>query len=188
MLRYKKCYLRPIQESDLELILEWRNSDGIRSMMFTDHIISMDEHMAWYKKVEKNLTKSQHLIFGYQGIPLGQVNITDFDQRNKRCHWGFFIGATNAPRGSGMSMGYMALEYIFETMGMHKICSEALSDNVRSIQYQKKLGFLEEGYCVAHAVKQGNYHDVVCLGLLNKNWHNNKEKLQQSCFEREELK
>lgn len=185
MLEYKGCLLRPIEKRDLELILQWRNLERIRSVMFTDRIITMDEHLRWYGNFEHNKAESQHFIFEYYGAPLGQVNITMIDERNKRCYWGFYIGEDHAPHGSGMAMGYMVLQYIFETRGMHKLCSEAISDNSASIKYQKKLGFVEEGYFKEHILKKERYHDIVCLALLSKDWRNNKRKLRSCCFSEE---
>ena len=46
MLRRDDCQLRPVLESDLGLIRQWRNSERIRANMFTDHIISSEEHLA----------------------------------------------------------------------------------------------------------------------------------------------
>jgi len=36
--------LRPLEESDLELILPWRNASTVRQAMFMQHKISWDEH------------------------------------------------------------------------------------------------------------------------------------------------
>jgi UDP-4-amino-4,6-dideoxy-N-acetyl-beta-L-altrosamine N-acetyltransferase len=185
MLKHKGCNIRPISEGDLALVLQWRNSERIRSLMFTDHVITMEEHLAWYKKVEQGQSNGKHLIFEYYGTPLGQVNITQIDQHNSRCYWGFFIGENDAPKGSGMAMGYMAIEFIFEILSMHKLCSEAMSYNTTSIQYHKKLGFIEEGYFKRHILKQGIYHDIVCLAMLQENWQKNKQELLSCCFDSE---
>ena len=40
----------PIEERDLELLLNWRNSERIHSLMLTDHKITWEEHCNWFKK------------------------------------------------------------------------------------------------------------------------------------------
>lgn len=182
MLERKGCYLRTIRENDTELILQWRNSEKIRAVMFKDHLITVEEHLVWYKKVQQNTTNSKHMIFEYYGTPLGQLNITQIDQNNNRCYWGFLIGADDAPKGSGMAMGYLALEFVFESLKMHKLCSEVLSFNTISTNYHKKLGFIEEGYFKEHIFKNGKYQDVVCLALFQENWQKNKQDLISCCL------
>jgi len=49
--RIEECGLRPIEEGDLATVLEWRNSERIRANMYTDHLISREEHRAGFAKV-----------------------------------------------------------------------------------------------------------------------------------------
>ena len=39
--------LRPVEASDQDRILAWRNSTDVRAYMYTDHLISPDEHSRW---------------------------------------------------------------------------------------------------------------------------------------------
>ena len=45
--------MRPIEERDLELLLNWRNSERIHSLMLTDHKITWEEHYQWFKKISE---------------------------------------------------------------------------------------------------------------------------------------
>jgi len=45
--------LRPIHEDELELMLSWRNAPSIRANMYTQHEISIDEHLAWWEQASK---------------------------------------------------------------------------------------------------------------------------------------
>ena len=40
--------LRPLQADDKDQILAWRNSPDVRAYMYTDHVISPDEHARWF--------------------------------------------------------------------------------------------------------------------------------------------
>ena len=46
-------HLRPIEERDLRLVLDWRNSPKVHNMMLTDHEITWEEHYTWFKRMEK---------------------------------------------------------------------------------------------------------------------------------------
>ena len=52
----KYGYLRMLEYRDLDLVLQWRNTDRIRKNMFSDHIISVDEHYQWFSSLDKKKT------------------------------------------------------------------------------------------------------------------------------------
>ena len=69
------CRLRPLQEADLALVLEWRNSPRIRANMYTDHVIPWEEHLWWYQRV-RDEKPSRFMVYTHRERPLGVVNFT----------------------------------------------------------------------------------------------------------------
>jgi len=159
--------LRPMAESDLEQVLEWRNHPDIRRYMYSTHAIRMDEHRRWYTNASKNPAIAL-LIYEQGEEAKGFVNIT-----RTRCpevaDWGFYL-APNAPKGSGRELGKHALNYAFTHLGLHKVCGQALGFNERSIIFHKRLGFTEEGRLREQHFDGKQFHDVVCFGLLSNDW------------------
>ena len=177
MLRREDYRLRPVEEADLPRILEWRNSERIRVNMYTDHIISIEEHRDWYH----NLRKGGHsvcLVFERLDRPCGIVNFTGFDRKGGRCDWGFYLGETDLPRGTGDVMGMLGLEYAFEKLNIRKLCGEAFAFNTSSIKFFGRLGFSEEGRFSRHALKCGKHEDVVRFALFKEDWEKNREQLE----------
>ena len=62
--------LKSLEKKDLELILQWRNTKEIRTVMYEDHEITIDEHLKWYKKLEIDDTKIARLLI-YKEKPIG---------------------------------------------------------------------------------------------------------------------
>ena len=175
------CRLRPMNEEDLELVLLWRNSEKIRSNMYRDKVISIEEHRAWFKKVTHE-NGSLHFIFEYKGKPVGVVNANQIDMTNMRCVWGFYIGDEEAPKGCGSAMGYLALDYLFDKLGMHRIIGEVIEFNEASLKYHKKLGFIEEGRFEDHCRRKHRNYDVISLAVLADEWHKIKASLESNIF------
>ena len=100
MAKREDYQLRPLQESDLEMVLSWRNSERVRANMYTDHIISLEEHQTWFKKIKDEPTVD-YLICEFQNHPIGLVNFTNIDKNNNKCYWGFYLGETTTPLGGG---------------------------------------------------------------------------------------
>jgi len=177
----QRMLLRAVEEKDLELLLRWRNSERIRANMYTSHLITPAEHLAWFGRLSQD-ADSFAFLFEADGRPLGVVNLNHLDWRNQRCHWGFYLGEADAPRGSGTRMAYLALRHIFEELKLHKVIGEAFSFNAASIAYHKKLGFSQEGHFVEHVLKDGGYLDILSFGLLSQNWPRCKAELEKTCL------
>lgn len=171
--------LRRLEEKDLERVLDWRNSDPIRTYMFTDWKISLEEHKSWFQSLQES-NSAQTLVFEYLQKPYGVVNLTQINHQNKTCYWGFYIGEPERPKGLGAAMGYMAIEYIFNTLNMRKLYAEVLAFNTISLKYHGKLGFQKEGYLVEHVWKNGTFQDVVVESLFNQRWQVLREGLRSS--------
>jgi len=185
MLARKDCILRPVEERDLELLLAWRNSERIRSNMYTDHVITREEHLRWFERLQSEQL-ALSLVFEISGKPVGIVNVSRMDRVNNTCHWGFYLGETDAPRGCGTIMGILGLEYLFEKLNIRKVIGEAFAFNQASIAFHEKLGFSREGHFRRHVLKNGDYQDVLVFGLFADQWPTLKPELERKGFLRTE--
>ncbi|WP_430788222.1 UDP-4-amino-4,6-dideoxy-N-acetyl-beta-L-altrosamine N-acetyltransferase [Virgibacillus flavescens] len=176
MVNFHNFQLKPIAYNDLKLIYKWRNSKRIKSVMYTDHQISWEEHSQWFKNMQNNSQKKAWLLYN-KHQPQGLVSITNFDKENSRCYWGFYIGEKSAPKGTGTIMGILALNKLFNEMGLHKVCAEVIHTNTGSLGYHRKLGFVPEGRFVDHIWKDTQYLDVIPMALFSKNWEEVKAEL-----------
>ena len=144
--------------------------------MYSDHIISIEDHLTWFQNMKKD-NRNNVKLFVYEDRPIGVVNFTNIDQKNCTCYWGFYIGEKNSPPRSGTVLGLLALEYIFEEHFIRKLYAEVLDCNKISINYHKKFGFVEEGRFVEHVLKNNQYMDVISLALFKDKWLDIKQKL-----------
>lgn len=154
-------------ESDLELVLAWRNHPTVRAHMFTQHEISLDEHHRWFATASKD--DRQHvLIFETDGEPQGYAHLSLLAARTV-ANWGFYLSPA-APRGSGKRLGGATLNHAFHTLRLHKVCGQALAQNDRSIRMHIALGFKPEGVLRDQHYDGQTFHDVHCFGLLVREW------------------
>ena len=160
--------LRPMQESDLELVLSWRNHIDVRQYMYTQHEISLTEHTNWFNKVSKD-DNYNLLIFEIDSKALGFVNIHQIAQGGI-ADWGFYT-SPDAPKGTGSKLGDQALDYAFNTLQFHKLCGQALDFNEASRKFHERLGFKKEGVLEQHHFDGQKYYDVICFGLLASEYH-----------------
>lgn len=160
--------LRPMQAQDLERVLAWRNHPEVRRHMYTQRLISLEEHRTWFERTSQ--APHRHLlIYEQDGEPLGFVNVNVVDTNAGVAEWGFYI-APDAPRGSGQGLGQCTLAHAFTKLALHKLCGEVLADNSRSQRFHERLGFRHEATHRDHFHDGNAYHDVISFGLLAEEW------------------
>lgn len=155
--------IRKMVESDLEMVLQWRNHPDIRKYMYTNHIINITEHQEWFRKISDN--KDTHLlIFEFNQLPLGFIQIDTNISNKKDATWGFYI-APNSPRGTGSKLGKAALDYAFNFIKIKKLCGSVIDFNKQSIKFHKKIGFMLEETKHDDYYDGKNYHDVLTFSI-----------------------
>jgi UDP-4-amino-4,6-dideoxy-N-acetyl-beta-L-altrosamine N-acetyltransferase len=166
--------LRPMVDEDLEMVLDWRNAPEVRSKMYTSHVISLEEHLAWWGRT-KQRDDQKYFVYECAGTPLGVVGFTQIDYFSQNCFWAFYA-SSNAPRGTGSRMEYLALNYVFKELGLNKLSCEVLRFNETVLRLHTKFGFKKEGLFRQQYMVDGVFHDIVRFGLLESEW-------QQICEE-----
>jgi UDP-4-amino-4,6-dideoxy-N-acetyl-beta-L-altrosamine N-acetyltransferase len=159
--------VRPIEEQDLPLILEWRNSQRVRQWMYTDHLIAWEEHLGWYKRLKESKDK-ETLIYLIDDEPIGVINFIQISSEHRRCTWGFYLGKEGLPPGTGSDMGIKALQYAYKHLPVDKICGEVFDNNEASIRFHLKLGFIQEGVLCRHISKGEHMYDIRCFALFRE--------------------
>jgi UDP-4-amino-4,6-dideoxy-N-acetyl-beta-L-altrosamine N-acetyltransferase len=161
------CTVRLLSDEDLPMVLTWRNHPAVRKFMLTQHEIGMEEHSNWFARVKDDKTQRQ-LIACYGGDPIGFVQFTSV-LKGGIANWGFYA-RPGSPAGSGRKLGQTALTYAFQSLGLHKVCGQAVATNLASIRFHQMLGFAEEGFLLNQRLIGGQHHKLVCFGLLAKDW------------------
>ena len=159
--------VRNMTEVDLAVVLEWRNDPRVRNFLFDPDLIKSDGHAAWFDKAHQDL--GRHLQLVCQGSdPFGFVQFT-VNRFNKVADWGFYVDP-KGPIGLVAMLGPVALDYGFNTLGLHRVCGQVLEENTRSMAFHSKLGFTKEGVLRSDHFTDKGYQDVVLFDLMRTEW------------------
>jgi UDP-4-amino-4,6-dideoxy-N-acetyl-beta-L-altrosamine N-acetyltransferase len=167
--------LRDIHDDELELMRSWRNAPTVRANMYTQHEITIDEHQNWWSKTRCR-NDQQYFIYESDHSPRGIVGFMQIDRQNSHCSWAFYA-APDSPMGTGSKMEYLALEYVFGDLCLHKLYCEVLSFNVPVIKLHQKFGFQVEGVFRQHHLVNNEYSDIHRLGILKSEWTAHKDTM-----------
>jgi len=166
--------LHPLDETDLGLILPWRNAPAVREAMYHHHEISPEEHDAWFEGMRRNPSARWYLYSDLVGVSQGVVYFTEFDPGQRTAFWGFYTRPGASP-GTGTRMLREGLELAFGELGLRKLNGEALITSVASAKVHRKLGFVQEGVFREQHFDGDRYVDVVRFGLLAREWEGCRE-------------
>lgn len=167
--------LRDIEDSELELILSWRNEPLTRKNMYNTDIISLDEHLNWWAEIKKS-KRHRYFICEVSHKPEGVVAFNDINEKNRHSFWAFYSSPV-ATKGIGAKMEYLALEYAFEILNLNKLSCEVLDYNISVVNLHKKFGFVQEGFFRNHHFYENEHHGIYRLGIMKDEWEEKKAEV-----------
>lgn len=157
-------YIRPMTYDDIDDVIRWRNSDGVRKYFIYQGEFTREGQINWIKNHVETGEVAQMIICETNGDrPVGSVYIRDIDGLHKKGEYGIFIGQEDAlGRGIGTKAAKLMIKYGFEVLDLHRIYLRVLEGNERAIKSYEKVGFVKEGFL----------RDDVCIGgkFVSVNW------------------
>lgn len=179
-----KVTLRRVAEDDRERLLAWRNSPAVSAFMYSDHLISREEHDRWFDGLAGN-SRRLDLIVEADGVPSGLNSLTDIDKVQGRAVVARYL-AEDAPKGLGVGgfAEFKMIDHAFGPMALRKLWSEVLAFNEIAWRLHMANGFQREALFRAHVVKQGRPEDVVGLGLLAEDWRTHRPLARQRLIDK----
>lgn len=178
---YEELALRPLALEDAAMTFEWRNHPSTRQAMFTSQDIVWEEHVAWLARTIAD-SSCAYLIFEISGQPSGIVGFPKIDQRDLRTQWTFHLRPDLAVPRAGSAMGFLALDYAFSVMGLHKVSGEVLAENDRSHKMHSRLGFQSEGVQRQQVRRNDGWGDVYVYSMLEDEWKLKKDMIFSELF------
>ncbi len=141
--------LRPARESDVEVIREWRNQQANREVSNNQHVISPDEHRAWWERTSDDPTR-RVLVLEIGSRACGVVNFfdLDLDAEKRTGSWGFFLdheglSADDATFVAWNTAMKEAIEYAFDELGLDVLEAEVLEENEAVRATNRRFRFTE---------------------------------------------
>jgi len=141
--------LQPITFESYKKIRKWRNLPEVRSMMFTKHVISEEEHDNWWEKIRNDDTK-KWLMYSFNGTDLGVVCFYDINFATKTAEWGFYLAGNDLFEAQKISKKRIwielekeAIEYAKHSLCIETLFCEVLDENTSVIKLHEKVGFSE---------------------------------------------
>lgn len=148
-----------LPEKEKLSILHWRNHENIRKWMFTDRVISEEEHLSFLNGLNNDPSR-HYFLASSDNIPIGVIYFTNIDPENKNAEFGLYSKPESKSNGT-MLMSAIR-EYGFNMLKLKKLYAEVLATNEKAIKLYKKFGFRQTRETILKDQK------ILCMELVNE--------------------
>ncbi|MBF2707650.1 GNAT family N-acetyltransferase [Flavobacterium soyangense] len=170
--------LRPLQESDVENLLEVSCDDSSSTWKYALTRGDNKENLAYYiqlaLKARENKTEFPFIVFDKKsGKYAGSTRFYDINLAFKTLQLGYtWYGKDFRGTGLNKHCKFLLLQFAFETLGMERVEFRADNNNERSIAAMKSIGCKVEGVLRNHMPTFGSEvrRDSIILSILRSEW------------------
>lgn len=171
ILKSQNLQLRPITESDTDMIVLWRNKEDVRKNFLYREVFTSKIHQTWLKEKVFTGKVVQFIIeipsINGDFIPIGSVYLRDIDYDNSSAEFGIFIGDESAhSKGIGSESAKLILNYGHTQLGLHRIFLRLIADNVAAYKAYRKAGFITEGIFRDMKKIDGKFIDIMFMSSI----------------------
>lgn len=165
----EKIYLRKMEIEDTDDIICWRNNKRVYQNFIYQKPFTRESHFHWIENVIQTGSAVQFIICEKENDrSVGSVYFRDISTEHKKAEYGIFIGEDDAvSKGYGSEAAKLALKYAFEVMKLHKVMLRVFADNLGAIKSYEKAGFEKEAYLKDEVCIEGQFRDMILMGIIN---------------------
>jgi UDP-4-amino-4,6-dideoxy-N-acetyl-beta-L-altrosamine N-acetyltransferase len=153
-----------------------RNQESVRKSMYTEHEISLNEHLAWVERLQSDNRQIVFVVL-VDEVVSGVVSVNAIDRLHLKSDWAFYLDA-NVRGGLGAALEFGLINFVFQRVGLEKLNCEVIETNEAVVKLHKKFGFVEEGFRRENIIKNENRMGVFFLGLTRSDWEREKETVK----------
>jgi len=138
------------------MVLTWRNDENIRSYMYTNEIISPENHENFIASLKTRKDK-QYFVVYKNSAPIGVVDLVDITDTTASL--GLYANPYSDRKGIGRIILRALIRYAYETLALKVLQIECFEDNDKAKTLYQKFDFIE----TKRTLK--NNKPIICMEL-----------------------
>lgn len=168
-----KVYLRALEPDDYKISIEWRQDPQIWSMLVgRRYFVSEQIEKKWIEATYDNSKQvSLAICDSATNTYIGNISLKNIDFFNKSASFAILIGNKEYWNGGyGTQATLLLLNHAFMDLGLERVQSIILSDNIGSIKMHEKCGFIQEGILRKAVYKSGRHQNLTLMSVLKEDF------------------
>lgn len=169
-------FLRKLEQSDAELMLEWMHDKELTENMMADfQNMKLEDCVEFIKAALTDETKNLHrAICSDDNEYLGTVSLKNIDYKSQNAEFAIALRRKALGKGVAVSATKQILEIAFEELHLSRIYLCVASCNRRAIKFYDKFGFLYEGCFRKHVYIAKQRQDLLWYSILKEDGYSSK--------------
>lgn len=165
----ENIYISPMNPEDIEINTRWLNNSEITKYLSIHNcLVSLGgekDYLENYCKEEFHMC----IVKLANDELIGNIALEHLDYKNGSAELGIFIGEEdNLSKGYGTEAINLLTNYAFKELRLHTIYLRVYDINERAKKAYTKCGFKECGRLHEAVFRNGKYHDIIYMELINK--------------------
>jgi len=165
--------LRDLRESDAASLFAMLSTAEV-SRFISPPPTTIDGFERFIRWTHQRRTAGEYVCFAV--VPagtdsaIGIIQVRSLEPGFTTAEWGFAIGSEYWGGGVFVDAARAVVEFVFRTVGVHRLEARASLANGRGNGALRKLGAVQEGVLRRSFLRHGVYHDQALWSILRDDW------------------
>jgi RimJ/RimL family protein N-acetyltransferase len=166
----ERVYLRPLADTDTDLILRWRADPVVAHQLFSDRPPTRAEHEAWLRDLRAAGNRLEFVIVNKDGdLPCGTIGLTEITAAG--AEYGVLVGEPGwRGRGIASEASEILLDFAFNVLRLRHVVLRLFADNAEAKRLYSRVGFVEDSSGGGERVKDGVRRSTLMMRLSRSDW------------------
>lgn len=169
MLTCDNLFFRRPTLDDVDQIRDLKNNEKAALLLAGIHHTYTSEDIVNWINFHNNNSEEVLLVVEDKtaGKLIGHIGLYKIDRIAKKAEYGILLADDDSRgKGYGTKATLLMVTYAFNTLGMHKVTAEVLSENAASVAMFKKCGFSIDGCLRDDVFKNNRYYNVLAMSII----------------------
>lgn len=170
----RRVYLRPVKITDAPTIQDWHNDPELRKVARAgERPTTLRQEKEDIKTAQHNKDEAYLLVLKKSNDKeIGFIRGSGLTSSSRNVWLRMIIGDKKAwGKNYAADALHCFLGWLFYELNVHRITCETYATNRRAIRFFEKMGFKREGIIREAHYIEGQYHDIISFGLLEREFH-----------------
>lgn len=169
MLIGSRVRLEPLTPAHAPTLASWER-DVVNTRAHLSNPAMPSSIETWERRIREDNQSPSTYSFGIFSPEddelIGQVALSGVTWNHRHCGLGIVLAANHQGQGAGTQALRLILDFAFDELNLHRVEIGVFSFNEGAIRLYERLGFVHEGRAREWGRRDGQWFDLVHMGML----------------------
>lgn len=161
-----KVILRPTTIEDVPILFSWFRADPFLSGVWS----SVEDMERVYGQASGQDHWQDFVIETREDLPIGNASLRRIDWQNRNAQVSMLVDRAYRDLDFSLDAAYTLVCYAFDELALHRLWGTVLASKTKLIRACERYGAKQDAVLRETVLRDGRYHDMVVLSLLNGEW------------------